>query len=218
MKSLRITGVYDSNIVHQLKKQDVTDIGFDIRPRSFNFIQLAGIEKILKELATSKLNFYLRFDNDKEFVVKEIVDKVSRFGPIPGENLWVEYWGDEDLEYCKRIGLPFFKLLKDRSYTDWLNAELMTGLVLDETYINTLGVQSDVYVFLSELFNNAGSAKKIDLSLDWGSEISRSLLEFYPFNNLCFHLNSQVETSYRNVNLQLIKQHIEHTQRLLSEI
>lgn len=218
MKSVRVTGVYNSDIVMQLLAQGIRDIGFDIRPRSFNFIQLDAIHKILNEIPASNLKFFLRFENDKDFVVRELVDKLTGHGVIPGENLWVEYWGSETVEFCEQVGLPYIKLLHDQNFQNWLSSSQLQGFVVNEMFLNSLGLKGDSFAFLGNFFDALPKEFIVDLSLDWNSEISKSLLEFYPFNNLCFHIDNQVENSYRNVNLQLIKQHIEHTQRLLTQI
>lgn len=217
MKTLRISGVYNSDIVRQLIEQNIREVGFDLRPRSFNFIQIHAIQSILSELPSSRLKIFLQFENDKDFVIKEIVQKVcATTGLVAGENLWVEYSGSETPEFCNKVGIPYIKLLIEKDFSPWLNSSKCHGLVINEQFMGRLGMHADALSFLGQLFDRVTSDFRIDLTLDWSSEISKSLLEFYPFEALNFHIDSKVETTYRSVNLQLVRGHVEHTKRFLN--
>ena len=63
---MRVTGLYDQRTIQLLKENKIYSLGFDLRPKSLNFIQSYRLIELLKEVQLGEV--YLHFENEKDFI------------------------------------------------------------------------------------------------------------------------------------------------------
>lgn len=215
MKSLRISGLYNKETLESLFLQNVTRLGFDQRPLSLNFIQGHVIESCLKE-DRAQNSYYLQFCNEKEFVINALVEKLEEL--VTRENAFILEFSDEmPLHYYESFRRPFLWHLKTTSdYKKILESKWLETISLDNELLNELEKNHELYPFLNEIFKMCHeNGKKIELNLNWNSDVSSSLIDFYQFDTIHFAINPLVESSYRHVDFSLLSSSLIHTKSIL---
>src|SRR5690606_12917276 len=97
MKSLRISGLYDKETLSTLCSQHIYDIGFDQRPKSFNFVQGHIVEDCLK--STNKAcAYYFHFANEKEFLIHSFLERMQDHY-THNMSFYLEFSDEMSLEY-----------------------------------------------------------------------------------------------------------------------
>lgn len=214
MKSLRISGVYDQETLKLLCSQNIYDIGFDQRPTSFNFVQGHVVEECLQ--SEYKTNAYFHFANEKEFIINSFLERMRKYCSSEKKN-YLEFSDEMPLEYYESFKTPFvWHFKKTSDYQKILKSKWLSALSLDNDFLNELERTNELFSFLNELFKSIKeNNKKIELSLNWNSDISNSLLDFYHFDSIHFEINPLIETTYRHIDIGLLSSSITHTKSIL---
>ena len=73
---ISIKGITNSDIIRECSVLGVADYSFDLRPKSFNFVQAHKIKTILMQYP--HLHYSLLFENEKDFMVHALHDDISK--------------------------------------------------------------------------------------------------------------------------------------------
>jgi hypothetical protein len=216
MEYLRISGIYDQQTIHQLKQQGVSQFTFDFRPTSFNFTQAKKVKEIIADTYGHGDSYSLQFESDKDFVINGVLDDLSKVPHVGREDFKLEFMHDRTLEDCESFKLPFIWHFNAVTQNEFLKAKNLSTVVFNQTYIHQLDMYQKLYPFMEGFFKQLPAGVKVELQMDWSTPVMETLVDFFPINGLSFHINQQVERSYRQVDLQLVSQHIEHTKQSLN--
>lgn len=193
MKSLLVHGCYDPETFRTLESLGVRDFGFDLRPRSPNLVTFSDLKKILKGRAIKRV--VLVFENEKLSTIASAVDLLRD----TGVKLELEFRDSQSSQYYSLTGLPFFWVWRPEG--DWrgiLDLSTLRGVILPTK-------------FRSSLFNNEFwetlQKKSVEVYIHAETIKEAEELAMDPDLSLSFDLGSEVETSYRKVNLEKLRNH-----------
>jgi len=210
---LRVSGIYDPETISYLKQFGVGDFVFDLRPTSFNFIQTYKVKEILEQSQLGLDNFYLKFENEKDFVIHEIVKDII----TTDNSVVLEFSGNESLDFCEQFGVPYVWHFNETvNYEKLGDMKYLKMVSLKNDYLEWLNNYSDLYKFLGQFLLKLNPNQNIELNLDWHSSVMETLIDFFNFKFINYEINNKVEKSFRNVDLHLVSTHIEHTRRTLN--
>ncbi|MBT3981868.1 MAG: hypothetical protein HOE90_10970 [Bacteriovoracaceae bacterium] len=205
----KIDGVYDDRTMRALSEIGTRHIGFDFRPLSLNFIQNHIFQDLIFRYFNSNSKYYLRFENEKDFVVQSFLDSISeRFGEKTLINNFVlEFSGDMPKEYYQTFKVPFiWHYDEGNSWQELMGLDNLKGIVLDIKILEYLHVQGRLHSFVQVLYQLIQSHKRFDLldlilKINWDSHIIPSLFEFFDLGIISLGIGPEVEECYRNVDL-----------------
>jgi hypothetical protein len=208
----RFSGIYDVRTLKHLRENKVGQFIFDLRPKSFNFIQEYRLTEILENLPMGTV--YLLFNNEKDFVIERIVNECRKVFSGP---LYLEFDGAFNQSIVEASGLPFYQHIIDSKLdSSGLYHGQCAGHVFDYKHLHEVFNNHKLTGFIKDYyskFSNQSLALKQDLSLDWDSDIFPSLFDYFDFDSLTLPINSKVELCYRNVDLNRVSNQL----KLLSQ-
>jgi hypothetical protein len=213
---LRVNGVYHSSIINHLSAVGLTHYSFDLRPKSFNFTQAYKIKEILSQTSSSLKYFYLHFEEEKDFIIKEIFADINE---ARGQSsLWLEFSGKDSLDYYDSFEIPYlWHYHENISLSDIAKSKNLKKISFDQLYIERLLQFGQLYDFFGQLIEIiTPMGVQLEITASWDSPLLETILDFYPITSLNYEISSQVEKSYRQIDLQLMTGHIEHTKRSLN--
>jgi hypothetical protein len=213
---IRLTGVYNSQTITHLKDCSVNHFGFDLRPKSFNFIQAYKIQEILTTVDTLIDNFYLHFENEKDYVISEISSMIVSH--LKHGKLFLEFSGDNDLNFYDQFSVPYLWHFNEKIDLGQIEkSQYLQRIVLEQNTLEHLNRYNRMYDFLNGLAPLLTNKQiELELKLDWDSALMEAILDFYPVAMISFGVNSKVEKSFRQIDLQRVQGHIEHTIKTLN--
>lgn len=210
MDDLRVSGIYDTQVIKALENLGVKKFAFDLRPKSFNFVQSHVIKEIIHQVGNNN-TYYLQFDLDKDFVIEQTLEELKKAGSLIQGSFKVELTSFRSLATLKH--LPLCVHVNDTKELLACAEANVSSVVIKNSTIEFLENQNKLFPFLQEVFALGQDQFSVEILNDWSESISQNVIDFYPFNTMVFELNSKVESSYRCVNLHLVCQHIEHIKR-----
>jgi len=211
LKVLKFNGVYDERTVRFLSEEGVKDFALDFRPRSLNFIQTHLACDIIKQFPLSY--FYLQFENEKEFVVSNILNEVDDF--VGKNHLILEFSGREDASYCDQFKRPFSVVIDHINHltSDSLKGSYLNSVVLDGYFLKEIHEDGLLEKLLKTLFKTLGK-RALDIPMflqsDWGLDLFPSLCEYFDFQKVSYSINNKVEICFRNVDLVKVSKELLH--------
>ena len=194
---IRIDGVYDIRTLKSLIENQVYDISFDFRPKSFNFLQQYKFEEIYQQYKNHSLNFYLKFSEEQTFVVENIIkDKSS-------QNVFLEFDDNNSLEYYEQFKMKFFYHYNfSRPISEIIASPLLEGLIIPFGLLEQRQEKGNLLQMTSNFLTQIGNKKiKLILEGDWDSNLFPSLFELFDFDLYSLPVNHKIEVCYRNVDL-----------------
>lgn len=189
----------------------VKDWSFDFRPKSFNFIQQYAFNDCLKILnsSLSEHSVSMRFQFEKDFMVDKIIDDLKEFYPI--KNLSFELSESADIVHSEKHQIPFYWHYDFKLDSSVYKNPLLKGIILSAADCQRMQATNSLGSFIIEFckLQQEGIFKEVELLLhfDWTQELMSSVLDFLRINTYSLPINSQIETSYRQVNQELFKDH-----------
>ena len=213
---VRVNGVYHSSIINHLSAIGTSHFSFDLRPMSLNFTQSYKIKEMMEHTSSSLKHFYLHFENEKEFMINEILSDIS---VARGQSsLMLEFSGKDQLDYYESFKTPYIWHYDEDVTLDAIpNTQYLKKISFDQLFIERLlqfGKLYELFGNIIKLIGNKGV--EIEISANWDSAMMETIIDFYPVTSLNFEINNKVERSYRQIDLQLVTGHIEHTKRSLN--
>lgn len=213
---VRVNGVYSSSIINHLSAIGISHFSFDLRPMSLNFTQSYKIKEILEQTTSSLKTFYIHFENEKEFMINELL---SSIGESRGQSsMMLEFSGRDEIEYFESFDTPYlWHFNEDVNLEAIINSKYLKKISFDQIYIERLLQFGKLYDLFGNILKLIGNKEiELEISANWDSAIMETIIDFYPITSLNFEINNKVEKSYRQIDLQLVAGHIEHTKRSLN--
>ena len=212
---IKINGVYSKEIVSFLKGLGIRNFGFDLRPTSFNFIQLHVIKDIVKE--NKDVIFTFLFNNEKDFVVKELVNFACEDDHLIKDNLLLEFTDIQDIDDCEAFEMNYIWHFSDlTNYRKMKNSKYLRVISLSQLLLNDYQERQELFSFIKELNELKPTNNLLDLRIDWTEAPGESIIDFIKPELLTLEIDTSVETSYRNLNNQLVQTHLNYLNQIIS--
>ncbi|MDA8793290.1 hypothetical protein N9N67_08590 [Bacteriovoracaceae bacterium] len=204
---LRVKGLYDLQTFNLFKSQQVKSFGFDLVPLSFNFIQCYQLVNILQKESDKNDLIYLQFKDDKDFVIKSILDEVQ-YVRSKLNNVFLEFKKMRDVEFMEKFQIDYVVHISSMSeLKELLKAQKLKGISLDKYFLDRLQMQNafgEFFDFLEDFEKRMSKQRSqpilIELNSNWNDSLEHSIYDFFNINQVCLEINSQVEEDYRQVN------------------
>lgn len=221
-KLLRLSGIYDKISLEQFIAQDVNKWVFDLRPKSFNFIQQYVLEDCIKYLQGTGLKHvvFLQIQHEKDFMLQKLLNDLKSFTPENGNiELLLDLSESQDVDLALKFNIPFLWNYDFKDDYGFLKNELFKGILINHSMLQRLSSGQQLGSFVQDILlqkaNGFLKDKEIALAFDWTDDLHVSVLDFIKFDFYSLPINAKVETSYRNVNHQLVGQNLVQIKRLL---
>ena len=210
-KALKFNGVYDKRTVRFLNEKGVNDFSLDFRPYSLNFIQSHLAQTIVKEFPLCR--FYLQFCNEKDFVIRKIIDDLSLYISI--ENMILEFHDHQEKSFYDSLGVPFQFVVdhEEKISSPVLSSQSLSSIVIDGKFLQAMHDRGQLQSNIRSLYNAIGP-KSFDLPMilqsDWDLDLFPSIAEFFDFDKVSYPINGKVEVCFRNVDLVKVSKELMH--------
>lgn len=214
---IKINGIYDKRTLDGLDQLSIGEVGFDFRPTSMNFLQQHVALDLLKEYQAEKRQFFLHYQNEADFMVQKMIDDIKDLEGFSHQHMVsLEFSDTKDPRYYDQFKTPFYWHFNYKvSLKDILSCKFLKGIIIPFQVLEEAHRTNTLYKFVQNFHSQAlntmnGHNLEIGLALEWDSNIFPSLVEFFDFDLLSLSLNNKVEVCYRNVDLEKVKESIEH--------
>ncbi|MCR9204174.1 MAG: hypothetical protein NXH75_06330 [Halobacteriovoraceae bacterium] len=199
---IKITGVFDDDSFTYFKEKGLFHFGFDLRPKSYNFIQEYALIPIVEKLTMGSIT--LLFENEKDYVIKRILDEISK--KYSGE-IVLEFYGNEDHEFFDSFSLPYVFVLKNNVPS--IVGRNQVGVLLYQEYLNELIELEKVYDLKID------DVGRIILTFENKLNFPQSVTDFLDWNLLNLEIDQRICTSYRKLNQDLIEELLKHMENFI---
>ena len=203
-------------VSHDRDKDDIELYSFDLRPRSFNFVQAKKIKSIICENPTQK-KFSLIFENELPLTVTEISQGIKEVCLVDQE-IYLEFAGSESLAVLETFQQDYIwhyhpeEKIKNIEKTKYLKRIVFKQEILDE-----LNRNGELHGFFN-LFSKYTERVYFEVQIDWDSEIILSLFDFFEIPLISIEINHKVELSYQLPNHTLIQDNLRKIQNLFDHL
>ena len=220
---LRLEGIYNPETISHIEERQISDLGFDFRPKSFNFIQHYRFLELLEATFSPEKTYWLHFENEHPDLINKLLKDSVEFLNSKGsssEPLLLEFSDLKDADYYDQFGQKFAWNYTDmESLKKIIQSKNLEVLILPFTEIEYLQNSSKFHEFVSSFHKTTFKSlhdKKIKLALkaDWDSNLFPSLFEFIKFDFCSVPVNNKVETSFRQIDWSKFDRHLDYYQSL----
>jgi hypothetical protein len=213
---LQIGGIYSKEVWQRLKQEGVEHFGFSFLPTSFNFLQQHQFLALAQELFVRDHFYYFYFQQERDFVIQKQIDDCQQLldqnfgGGDFANHFQLVFSEHEDISFADSFSMGYwlpFNFEQDIGF--YRSARFLKGITLDYRSLEYLH-QKDLWddfltLYRQQLLPLLQERRiKLALSIDWDSDIFPSLLDSISFDYLQLEINSKVESSYRQVDLERI--------------
>jgi hypothetical protein len=210
---LRVSGIYNPDIIQYLRQYNISHFSYDFRPTSFNFTQAYRVKEMLETAGSPLDTISIQFADEKDFVISEILKDIK--SSSKGEVL-LEFSGKHPLDFFEQFETPYIWHFNELVNIDNLSElKYLSKISFDHIFLERLMQFGDLFDFLGKMTTLLKENQSLEIHLDWDTSVMETLIDFFNFDSLCFEINNKVETSYRTPDLKLFSAHIEHTKRSL---
>ncbi len=218
--NLWLSGIYDLATFNYLKTLGIQKFSFDFRPRSLTFIQEHKMQEIISSSGESTHQYHFIFENEKDFVIDKIMNEMQTKRVSSSINEFsMEFTGKGTAQDFDKFKLPYYWHYSTQvSHLSFLNSHFFKGYIFHTDDLEYMSRQGDLYHFFKSLFENVkGQNKKIEIVLYINEEMSlpKSIIDFFPFDSIILPITSKVETSYRNININVLHDHIRLVEQMV---
>lgn len=227
---LRLEGIYDKNCLVQVaRNNDVKALGFDFRPTSFNFLQQHRFMDLLDECYSPGDLYYMRYENEKDFVIRKTLDDLSAqsIGVSEGQfglnQFILEFSCQQDFEAYDQFYWPYYWNFSPHvAPQEVYKARFLRGLVIDYSLLEELHRQNTLYQFSQNFYKQYFMLidnRRLDivLRIDWDVNLLPSILELFDFRFLSLCVNNKVEACYRQIDSTKMGQGLSFVNRFVIE-
>ena len=187
----------------------IKNFGFDLRPKSFNFIQLHVIKDIIQKCDTGNETYSFMFSNEKDFVINELIKSIESDTLLTRDRVLLEFTDVHDINDCESFNLNYIWHFDESSnYRKLSSAHFLRVLSIDQKKLAQYQNSGQVYVFIKEINNLRGENTLLDLRVNWDESIIESINDFYLPNLITLEISQLVESSYRNPNQSILQDHL----------
>ena len=202
--NIRIGGVYNCDIIQSLKKLNLNHFKFDLRPRSFNFTQISKIEEIFKNNILSSDHVTVCFEDDDELTIKESLKRIM--GDLSFKDIYLEFYNPlKSSEFYDSFNRAYYLHINSNFDLKSLSEyKFLKCVVLHSKDIEQLINFNHIHNFLKTLEANLNEGQCVEFQMSWDDEVNSSLLNFYNIQSVSFDIDSKIESSYRNIDKDLM--------------
>jgi hypothetical protein len=212
---LRIIGVYDPETINHLISCNIKDITFDLRPMSFNFTQLYKIAE-MTQMYKDKLSASIIVSTETATTVKAILEQLRE---LSGEQDWIVHFsGEEDQQVLTDVAEPFYWTFQEGvNYRPLIKNPLCKRIIFSYEVMAKLQATNEIYPIMQDVMSQKYDDCKIEFLGEWDKSLPNSTLDFFKIKYLSYQIDGSVEKSYRQVDPEMIKQHLTYAGKVLNE-
>lgn len=212
-----LKGVCQDSTIKKLEGSSlVSDIGFDFRPKSFNFVQSYKVQELVKQCSEIK-SFSLIFEDEKDFVVTEKFKEVSNV-LIEDQSLYLEFAGTQMLESFEKLQIPYFWHYQDQEkISNIKNTSFLKKIIFRHSDLEYLNSKGELFGFF-QLFSDHFDRIQFEIQIDWNTELILSILEFINIPIFSIEITNIVEKSYQRPDNDLIYDYIKNVIQSIQQI
>lgn len=204
-----ITDLKTYKFAHEL---GFSEVGFDLRPKSFNFTQGYKIKEILKQ-SEEWLNLVLQFESEKEFVIKELINDLQT---STSQVLSLAIENPVNLKKIDELAHPYsLKYQPDLKLSEIKACENLTRLVFGQEFLDELNQNGELFGFFDII--RSETDLELEVQTDWDSAMLMTLIDTYNIEVLSWEINNKVELSYRCLDFELVESHMQKVGLIISE-
>lgn len=211
MKSIRVDGIYNIETYKKLREIGVNAYSFDFRPRSLNFLQQYRFMELL-ETSDGLGSFYLHYAYEPDFVIqKMVVDLKTNHSEI-FEQILLTFSDTQALDFYEKFKMNFaVEFQSDEQINRLIESPLLKEVIINYSDLEMHHGQGNVIQFLQKIFQLKSNRTDLQLSLrlNWDFDRIDSIFDFFQFDQYIVSINQQIESQYRQVDLQKLHQSID---------
>jgi hypothetical protein len=202
MTKIKISGISKLSDVESLKDFGVTLFSFDTRPLSLNFTQAEVIDSIMQQ---SSADFGFIVGGDSLFAKNYFLDQIS--AKSSKSNVFIEV-DDNDQKVISHH-------LIDRVFLNWSKQRYNPNLHDNKKFIISLDhqdfIKNDPDYLIGTLrnlqveFQIYRNFLGFEFKLNWGSILPANITDFFPIYCVTYQINSEVESSFKNLDLTIVE-------------
>ena len=213
--NLKINGVYDLNTIRHLKILNVNDFVFDFRPRSLNFIQIQKVYEILNQLSPINTNIFFRFEDEKNYVVEHTLNVLNEHLKSSW-NYSLCFSGLAIFESYESHSTPYYWAYTELVELPKEPLKYLKGIVFDYTFLEQQMQFGNLFDLIKKIKSSFGETIQLEFISNWNQPIMETITDFIDFKFNNFEINSDVELSFRNIDLNSLNKYIE-PQKIISK-
>lgn len=223
-KTIRVDGIYDLKTLKTARSLGLNLFQFDFRPKSFNFLQQHVFLDMLSKGVLSSETFFLHYSNEKDFVVFKMLEdlkNLSSSGKI-SDQIFLEFSDELESFYYDQFDVPFFwNFSLGTSIEEVLKTYQLRGIIWELPLMEDINHRYGLETFLSHFLDQYGEnirRMKLQMVLRVGRSLKLLplLFQLLPFDFISLPIDSSLELSYRNVNLEHFKKEVHFFDELVS--
>lgn len=218
----RLEGIYSLNSLQEFHHYGVRQWLFDLRPKSFNFIQQYVLNDCLKFLEQTGLDqdIYLRIQFEKDFMVDKIIKDLRDLGLMSNQlKFFFELSEVSDIAHAERNSIPYLFHYDFKKDSSAYSHSLLQGIILTHSDFERMQKSQQVGSFIQEMNGEISQGlfkdKVLGFSFDWHDDLQTSVIDFMPFTFYSLPINGKVESSYRQLDKEAFKGQFSIVQRRL---
>jgi hypothetical protein len=214
MTQIKIAGISKISDAKALNEFGVQLFAFDTRPHSLNFTQAQVIHSILHE-CTGQFGFL--FDGDSSIAKQYFLDQLKKLPNVGKYFLQVD---DSDQQVTQDP-------LIDCIYLDWNKQRYHPQLHANKKFVISFNYQdfsrSDQNYLINTLrplqveFTGFSNFLGFEFVMEWGAILPTTISDFFPIHSVCYHISSQVESSFKNLDINTVEDFIKLLSHKYSE-
>jgi hypothetical protein len=191
MKSIIVHGCYDQETFSTLKHLGIKKLGFDLRVRSAQFIKTRDLTMIMNQLQEEEAFFV--FEDESLPVIESYLDIMKGFS----SKITLELRDNKNFRFYQSLKRDFLWMFRaDGDWRNILSCQNLKGVILPLEHKEFYHSSSELWTMIDEL----------GLEVYLHSKNTSELLSYeVPEIFMSYDLGSDVETSYRSVNQQNLK-------------
>ena len=211
---IKINGVYSKELVSFFKGKGINNFGFDLRPTSFNFIQLHVIKYVLSKINSQNNTFTFLFQNEKDFVIKELIGFLEEDQLITKEQVLLEFTDVQDIDECESHKMNYIWHFNDMTnYRKISGSEFLRVISIAQSQLEIYQQSQELFPLIKEINSLKNESNLLDLRLDWTDSLQESIIDFIQPQLFTLEINNTVQSCYRNVNKKLVEDHLIHLEQ-----
>lgn len=227
-KDFKLNGIYDNKTMLLARSMRIYDLSFDFRPKSFNFIQCYKLSEIIESFDSGANRYYLHFSNEADFAIEKILKdtkealnkKFGAGGIYP--RLFLEFSDDIGPKFYDQFNTPYlWHYTPDSNIRDIIDSRNIAGIVISYSTLDQMNNDGTLFRFLSNFMQSyyqsiSQRAIKLILHIDWDSEVSETILDYFDFDIISLSINNKVEEGYRQISSQKVTDYFRPIAKLMS--
>lgn len=192
---IKVTGIFDPVSLNFFLSQGIFHYGFDLRPKSYNFIQEYVLVSLVEQLQMGSVT--LVFENEKDFMIQRVISEVKKV--FAGE-IFLEFHGLENFDLFDSFNLPYFFVTKNSLPQSFKRNQV--GVVLHQDYFKDIleGNLSLEAHFLEKI-----ERQRCNLRFESALTFPESYTDFISWEMLDLEISQSLCSNYRILDDEKVK-------------